>query len=92
MGCPVENWNAMQVMVINQDAGTTVNFENITLGGYDLGSFSSGTGSAGNVRRWAVTQFDFSQGFSVAGTVRLAGTFSDIQSDLSKIEIYIGCR
>ncbi len=92
MGCPVENWNAMQVMVINQDAGTTVNFENITLGGYDLGSFSGGTGSAGNVRRWAVTQFDFSQGFSVAGTVRLAGTFSDIQSDLSKIEIYIGCR
>jgi len=90
-GCAVGNWNVMQIVINNRDAGTTVNLDDVTLGGYALGSFNGGSGSASNVKPWTVTHFDFSQSFTVSGTVSLAGTFSGSQ-ELSKIEIYLGCK
>jgi hypothetical protein len=60
----------------------------VSLGGYGLGSFNSG---AVVIQRWFVTHFDFSRDFIMTGTVSLAGTFSDSQ-ELSKIEIYMGCK
>ena len=87
-GCPVGNWNVMQIVVVNWDNGTTVNLDNVTLGGYELGSFNGGTGG---VHLWTVTHFDFTRNFNITGTISLAGTFSNRQ-ELSKIEIYMGCK
>jgi hypothetical protein len=87
-GCPVSYWNVMQIVVVNRDTGTTVNLDNVTLGGYNLGSFNGGTGS---VQLWTITHFDFTQNFTMTGTVSLAGAFSNSQ-ELSKIEIYMGCK
>ncbi len=87
-GCPVGNWNVMQIVVVNWDNGTSVNLDNVTLGGYDLGSFNGGTGG---VHLWTVTHFDFTRDFTMTGTISLAGTFSNSQ-ELSKIEIYTGCK
>ncbi len=87
-GCPIGNWNVMQLAVVNGDGGTTVNLENMTLSGYSLGSFNGGSGS---VLLWTVTHFDFTRDFTITGTISLAGNFSNDQ-ELSKVEIYMGCK
>jgi hypothetical protein len=86
--CPVGNWNVMAIVVVNLDNGTTVNLDNVTLGGYDLGRFN---GETGCVKLWTVTNYDFTRDFTMTGTISLAGTFSNNQ-ELSKIEFYMGCK
>lgn len=89
-GCPVGDWDVMQIYIANRDDGTTVNFNDVMLGDYALGSFSGGTGAAGNTHSWTVTGYDFGQGFTISGSIQLAGTFSFSQ-ELSKVEIDCGC-
>jgi len=77
--------NYMQIIVAGRDADTTVDFNNVYLDGNLLGSFS-GTGGLFN---WMVTQYDFSNGFTLTGDILLSGTFSNSQENC-KVEIDFG--
>jgi hypothetical protein len=68
----------MQISVVNRDAGTTVNLNNVFLNGYTLGNFSGGVGGDGSSdwQDWTVTNYDFSRGFTLIGEIELAGAFT----------------
>jgi hypothetical protein len=74
----------MAFHVVNRDVGTTVNLNDLTLGSYNLGSYE-GVGWS----TWNATGFDFSQGFTVTGTIALGGTFGSSQ-ERSKLELQFG--
>ena len=85
-------WDTAQLSVFNRDNGTTVNFNNVVLGGFPLGSFNGGVGgdSVDDVKNWTITGFDFTQDFTMTGEVELAGTFGNSQ-ELSRVEFLMGC-
>jgi predicted ribosomally synthesized peptide with SipW-like signal peptide len=63
----LDGLNYLQLDVVNRAAGTTVNFNNVTLNGISLGNF---TGSGWST--WQVTGLDFTSGFTVEGDLVLA--------------------
>jgi hypothetical protein len=79
--------NYLQLDVVNRGAGTTVNFNNVTLNGYSLGNF---TGSGWST--WQVTGLNFSSGFTVEGDLVLAWPSPPATSgqETNKLQITVG--
>ncbi len=80
----IDDLNVMQITLANRDNNSTVTFSDVEINGQALGTFS---GIGWN--DWMVTGIDFSQGFTVTGTIQLAGAFSNSQ-EKSKVEIKVG--
>lgn len=91
-GAACTTWDTAQLAVVNRDAGTTVNLNNVNLGGFALGSFSGGTGgdSVDDWQNWTITGFDFTSDFTMTAELELDGTFGSSQ-ELSKVEFLMGC-
>lgn len=79
------NLNLMEISVADRTAGAPVNFNNVTLNGQAVGDF----GGTGNWSFWTVSNFDFSQDWTLEGDIVLAGTFSQ-SAERSKVEIRFG--
>ena len=86
---PPSSWNFLQITIANRGTGTTVNLNSVNIDTYSLGSFSGGVGPTG-FQFWQVTNYDFSQGFTVTGTIQLAGTAANFGDETCKIEINVG--
>jgi len=81
--------NALQVFIDDREAGNTIDFINASVDGpFGIGSF---LGTPGGQRSWLATGYDFDapNGFTVAGTLRLAGAFGSC-SETCKLEIQFG--
>jgi len=88
IGYPPRSWNFVAIYIYNRNTNTTVNLNNVYLDTHSLGSLSGGTGASTNIQYWTVTDYDFSQGFTITGTIQLAGTFSGGEN--CKVEISVG--
>ena len=77
----------MQIIVVLRDGGSTVEFNDVTLDGYPLGDFD---GVYATWQFWTVSNYDFSQGFTLTGKIYLDGPFSGSQ-EFSKVEVDVGC-
>ena len=79
--------NYLQLDVVNRATGTSVNFNNVTLNGNPLGSF---TGSGWST--WQVKGLDFSSGFTVEGDLVLAWPSPPATSgqETNKLQITVG--
>jgi len=80
----VADLNVMQITLVNRDKAGTVTFANVALNGQSLGTFSE-TGW----NDWMVSGVDFSQGFTLTGTIQISGTIGNSQ-EKSKVEIKVG--
>ena len=80
-------WNVMTVRVRDSTAGTTLQFNNVTLGAYYLGSFQASTFPSDLT--WTITNYTFGSGFTLSGTIYMNGTFTG-GSESNKIEIFVG--
>lgn len=86
---PVSPLDVMQITIVDRDRGSSVGsvaFNNVDLNGTSLGSF---TGVEGTFANWKVSDFDFSQAWTLSGTVALSGTFAASQ-ELNRIEVSFG--
>lgn len=83
-GCPSADWNAMDINVVDRLAGSDLRFNNVVLNGNSLGNF----GEEG-WKNWTVTDFDFSQDFTISGDMVVTGTWSN--AERSKLQIVVGC-
>jgi hypothetical protein len=75
--------NYVQLDVVNRAAGTTVDFNNVTLNGQALGDFSGAGWST-----WMVTGIDFTSGFTIEGDIVLTGP--QPSGETNKVEIKVG--
>lgn len=91
-GAACTTWDTAQLAVVNRDTGTTVNLNNVDLGGFALGGFSGGTGgdSVDDWQNWTITGFDFTSDFTMTAELELDGAFGNSQ-ELSKVEFLMGC-
>jgi hypothetical protein len=80
----VDDLNIMQIDVVNRDEATIADFVNVDLDGNSLGDFVSS-----GFETWMVSDYDFSQGFTITGKLILEGSFSNDQ-ELSKLQIMVG--
>jgi len=89
-GCLPSTWNVMQIIVVIRDVNTIVDLNNVLLDGNPLGDFPGiyGLGTAG-WRYWTVSNYDFSQGFTLTGQIYLGGPFSGSQESC-KVEVDVG--
>jgi hypothetical protein len=77
--------NILQLSVVCRDTNnSTVSFNDVYLDGHFLGNFT-----AVGWLDWMVTDYDFSQGFTLTGRITLSGPFSNSQ-ELSKVEAKVG--
>ena len=79
------NMSLMQIAVADREANGIVEFNNVTLNGEAVGSF----GGNGGWDVWTVSNFDFSQDWSLQGDIELTGSFSNSQ-EKSKVDITFG--
>lgn len=81
--------NVMLIKIAHRHAGTTVNFNNVMLNGTEaLGDFPGGNI---NWQWWSVTDFDFTERWTLTGDIVLGGAFSSTTGDeSSKVEIQVG--
>jgi hypothetical protein len=77
--------NYVQIHVANRAAGTTVDFNNVTLNGQSLGNFSA---SEGTTVTWMVTGSDLTSGFTIEGDILLTG--AQPNGENNKVEIDVG--
>jgi len=80
----IADLNVMQITLANRDKNSAATFSNVAINGQSVGTFSEA-----GWNDWMVTGIDFSQGFSVTGTIQLSGAFSNSQ-EKSKVEIKVG--
>ncbi len=76
--------NVMQITLANRDKESLAIFSDVEVNGQELGTFSEM-----GWHDWMVTGIDFSQGFTITGTIQLSGAFSNSQ-EKSKVEIKVG--
>lgn len=76
----------MQITVADRDDNSSVALNNVMLDGDSLGSFATAGFSD-----WTVTNFDFTQGFTLTGDLELSGPFSNSQ-EKSRVEIKLGAN
>jgi hypothetical protein len=82
--------NYMQITVVERDADSTIDFNNVMLDGYSLGNFAAKTTDCpAQWCDWQVTGYDLSNGFTVAGDIVLNGAFSASQ-EYSKVQMKVG--
>lgn len=74
-------------LTIRKDSAATVNLVDIYLDGNPLGNFTGG--ATGTWSTWSVRDYDFSQGFTITGTVELGGSLST-SSEANKVQIMMG--
>lgn len=86
---PCTAWDALEVVVLNRDVGTTVNLNGLTVDGIPVDQDFVG-GSSFATGTWTVT-YAFGSDFTVRGQIELAGTFSTSQ-ELSKVQLVVGCN
>jgi flagellin-like protein len=79
-------WNILVITIRNNSPDTTLRLDDVSLGSFSLGSF---TVAPSSTNYWTVTNYDFSNGFSILGTIYLNGTFSG-GSESNKILIEVG--
>jgi len=82
-GCPVENWNAMDINVVDRLTTGELAFNNVMLDGNSLGNFDDE-----GWKNWTVSNYDFSQGFEVSGDMVVSGWTG---SETNKLQIMVGC-
>ena len=80
----LDDLNIMQITLANRDKNGSIAFNNVMIDGQSIGSFSE-TGW----NDWMVTGVDFSQGFTLTGTIEISGSISNSQ-EKSKVEIKVG--
>ena len=89
--CNIWEWNVMEVLVFNRDAGTTVNLNNVTIDDIPVGQdFTGATTDVWNTGRWLIS-YDFGSDFTIEADIDIAGTFSTSQ-ELSKVQFIVGCE
>ncbi len=85
---PCTAWDALEVLVLNRDAGTTVNLNGLTVDGIPVDQDFVG-GSSFATGTWTVP-YAFGSDFTIRGQIELSGTFSTSQ-ELSKVQLVVGC-
>ena len=88
--CGPDNWNALEILVLNRDTGTTVNLNDLAIDSVSLGmDFTGGTTFADGT--WHVTYPFGGNSFDISGSIELGGIFSTSQ-ELSKVQLIVGCN
>ncbi len=82
-GCPVSDWNALDINVVDRLTTGELAFNNVMLNGFSLGDFDDE-----GWKNWTVTGFDFSQSFTVSGDLVVSGWTG---SETNKLSIAVGC-
>lgn len=82
-GCPVADWNTMDINVVDRLTTGELAFNNVMLDGFSLGDFDDE-----GWKNWTVSDFDFSQGFTVAGDMVVSGWTG---SETNKLQLVVGC-
>lgn len=75
--------NALRITLTLRELGPTMALSNVQIDGNPLGSF---TAIYNDTQAWLVTGYDFTQSFTLTGSIDLTGTYTNNQ-ELSKIEI-----
>lgn len=75
----------IQVATAATTGTATVYFRNVKVDGYSIGNFSVTAGTSRIIKEWSVTDFDFSEGFTITGEIVLEGSLKGGEN--SKIEI-----
>lgn len=84
-GCATSGWNTLDINVVDRLSGVNnLRFNNVMLDGYSLGNF----GEEG-WRNWTVSDYDFSQGFTLTGDLVVEGVWSG--SETNKLQLMVGC-
>jgi hypothetical protein len=84
-------WNVMDVLVLDRLSTAAIAFEDVTIDGFDLGSFGTFDvpGAPGwSVANWTMTDFDFSQGFTITGDLVVEGWTGN---ERNKLQLTVGC-
>ena len=84
-------WDVLDILVLDRLTTGAIAFNNVTLNGFPLGNFGTfdvpgapGWPSA----NWTVTDFDFSQGFTITGDLVVAGWTGN---ESNKMQLTVGC-
>ncbi|MCP5096425.1 MAG: hypothetical protein GY943_12805, partial [Chloroflexi bacterium] len=80
----LDDLNVMQITLSNKDKNGHLIFANVVLDGQTLGSFSED-----DLNDWMVTGLDFSEGFTLSGTIYALGSFGKNQ-EKAHVEIKVG--
>lgn len=83
----LDHLNVMQITVVNRNVGAIVNLVDVHLDGNALGDFETASNSGWN--NWSVTDYNFSQGFTLTGTLELSGTLST-SAETNKVQLNFG--
>ena len=83
-GCPTANWNTLDINVVDRLDPANLRFNNVMLNGSPLGDF----GAEGWLN-WTISNFDFSQSFTVSGDMVVSGTWTG--SETNKLQLTVGC-
>jgi hypothetical protein len=82
-GCPTANWNAMDINVVDRLTTGELAYNNVKLDGNSLGNFDDE-----GWKNWTVSDYDFSQSFTVSGDMVVQGWTG---SETNKLQIVVGC-
>jgi hypothetical protein len=82
-GCPTANWNTMDINVVDRLTTGELAFNNVMLDGNSLGDFDDE-----GWKNWTVSDYDFSQSFTVSGDLVVQGWTG---SETNKLQIVVGC-
>jgi len=85
---PASAINYMKIQVAEQNAGSTVDFNNVSIDGTSIGNFSPPCGAA-LLCDWKLVGANFSGGFTLTGDIVLTGTQGTSQEN-NKVEITLG--
>ncbi len=80
----LDDLDIMQIALFDRDDPAEVSFTDVSFNGYPLGDFDGEGGVISYVRG-----FDFTQDFTVSGTINLTDQFSG-SAELSRVEILVG--
>lgn len=82
-GCAVADWNTMDINVVDRLTTGELAFNNVTLDGFSLGDFDDE-----GWKNWTVSDYDFSQSFTVSGDLVVSGWTG---SETNKLQLVVGC-
>lgn len=82
-GCPVADWNTLDINVVDRLTTGELAFNNVILNGFSLGDFDDE-----GWKNWTVSGFNFNQDFTVSGDMVVQGWTG---SETNKLQIVVGC-
>jgi hypothetical protein len=82
-GCSTANWNTLDINVVDRLTDGELAFNNVMLDGHSLGNFDDE-----GWNNWTVSDYDFSQSFTVSGDMVVTNWTG---SETNKLQLIVGC-